>query len=72
MMGTATATHALLSVEEAAEQLGVSVASVRAWVLRREIEYIKVRKSVRIRQSVIDNLIAAGTIAPRRSIKKGS
>lgn len=54
----------LNSVDEAAQQLGhKSDRTIRAWVLKRKIEYVKVLGgSVKIRQSVIDDIIERGTV----------
>jgi len=55
----------LLTVQEAADTLGIKVSTLRAWTLRRKIEFVKVGRLVRIRQEVIDELIAKNTIPER-------
>ena len=55
--------RALLSVEQAAEQLGVSVGTLRNWLSMRRLEYVKVGRLTRIPQAAIDRYIAAHTIA---------
>jgi excisionase family DNA binding protein len=63
-MPTTPATQrALLSVEQAAEQLGVSVGTLRNWLSMRRLEHVKVGRLTRIPQSAIDRYIAAHTIA---------
>jgi excisionase family DNA binding protein len=52
----------LLSVEEFADALGWSSATVRAKVLRREVEYIKLGRSVRFRPETVSQLIEQNTI----------
>jgi excisionase family DNA binding protein len=51
----------MLTIAEAAEALGVKPATVRSWIWKRQIEYIKVSRAVRIPQREIQRLIAAGT-----------
>ncbi len=55
----------LLSVHDAAEALGVTVACLRRWVLERKISYVKLGRLVRISSDELDRMIAAGT-CPRR------
>lgn len=55
----------LLSVRDAAEALGVTVACLRRWVLERKISYVKLGRLVRISSDELDRMIAAGTY-PRR------
>ena len=60
----------LLTVQEAADILRLRVSTIRSWTLRRKIEYVKVGRCVRIRQEVIDELVAANTI-PERPVPAG-
>ena len=56
----------LLNVEQAAEQLGLKVATMRSWILRRKISYAKVGgKSVRIPEEEIQRIIREGTVPAR-------
>ena len=55
----------LLNLREAADILGLKVSTIRAWTLRRKIEFVKVGRCVRIRQEIIDELIAKNTIPKR-------
>jgi len=52
----------MLTINEAAEALGVKPATVRSWIWKRQIEYVKVSRAVRIPRSEIQRLIAAGTM----------
>jgi excisionase family DNA binding protein len=52
----------LLTVSEAAQQLGIRPATVRSWIWKRQIEYIKVSRSVRISSAEIQRLIQRGTV----------
>lgn len=47
----------IYTVEEVATILKVSVATIRAWIQQKKIEFIKVGKSVRIKQSEVDRLL---------------
>ena len=56
----------LLSVPEVAERLAIKESTVRAWLLRRRLEYVRVgRRSVRIRLSEVQRIIAEGTVPAR-------
>jgi len=59
---TATDPDPLRDIPEAALALRLSTATIRSWVSQRRIESIRVGRLVRIRQSAIDAVIAAGTI----------
>ncbi|MFH9823166.1 excisionase family DNA-binding protein [Streptomyces bobili] len=57
----------LLTVAEVAELLGTTVRFPRRLIEERRIEYVKVGRHVRIRESVVLALIAANTVEPRRA-----
>ena len=51
----------LIAIPVAAKQLGMTPRGIRNWIQRGQIPYIKLMGyNVRIRQSVIDKLIADG------------
>jgi excisionase family DNA binding protein len=52
----------LITVQEAAERLGVKQATIRAWIYRREIDYVKLHRSVRLREETIQALAEDGTV----------
>lgn len=55
----------LVKLNEAATQLGISIAALRDWRLRRRhLDFVKVGRAVRIPQKSIDKLIAHQTIKP--------
>ena len=63
----------LLSVQEFAAAVGLKPATVRQKVWRRQIEYVKIGRSVRFKWSTVQRLIERGTMpaleelnAPRR------
>jgi excisionase family DNA binding protein len=58
----------MLTVEEAAERLGVKAATIRSWVWKRQIEFVKISRSVRISDKVVERLIRSGT---RRALATG-
>lgn len=58
----------LLNVQEAADQLGIKPATVRAWLLRRKLPCVHVGRAVRIPAEAITEFIERNTIpasAPR-------
>ena len=54
----------LLTVEAAAEQMSTSVRFVRRLIAERRIEFIKVGRHVRIRESTLTEFIQAGRVEP--------
>ena len=61
----------LLTVDEAASRLGLKPASLRMWIWTRSIEFVRVgRRAIRLREDVIENLIAQGTV-PARNARQG-
>ncbi|MCX4236672.1 excisionase family DNA-binding protein [Streptomyces ortus] len=56
-----------MDVEQVAERLGTTVRFPRRLIEERRIEYVKVGRHVRIRESVVEAYMAANTVQPRRS-----
>lgn len=52
----------VLGIKEAAEQLGVSVNTLYSWISQRKIEYVKMGRLVKFRQSAIDRFIQDHTV----------
>jgi excisionase family DNA binding protein len=52
----------LMSLSQAAEELGVTVNTLRSWVYRRKISYIKIGRAVRISDETIQRIIDRGTM----------
>jgi len=53
----------LITLNEAAQQLGISVAAVRDWRFRRKhLDFVKVGRAVRVIQSSIDKFIENQTV----------
>jgi len=53
----------LLSVEQAAEYLGVSAGTLRNWLSARRIAYVKVGRLTRLSSETLDRFIAEHTVA---------
>jgi len=54
------------TVPEAATELNVSQATIRAWIGRRQIGHVKLGRSVRIPTGEITRLLETGYIPPTR------
>ena len=55
----------LIALNEAAKQLGISIAAVRDWRFQRKhLDFVKVGRSVRVLQNSIDKLIERETVPP--------
>ena len=55
----------LVTLEEAAKQLGMSLAALRDWRFRRKhLAFVKVGRAVRVSQNSIDQLIERQTVTP--------
>lgn len=67
-MAERTMASQMLTVEQAAEALGLAPATLRAWVWRRKIEHVRIGRCVRISQAVIDGLLERGTVPAARAI----
>lgn len=56
----------LLTIPEAANRLGLKPASLRMWIWTRSIEFVRVgKRAIRLREEVIEDLIAQGTVPAR-------
>jgi len=63
--GNRSAADHMLTVPEAAARLGLSVATIRAWLARRKLGAVHLGRSVRIPESEITRMITRGFIPPR-------
>jgi len=52
----------LKSVSQAAEELGVTVNTVRSWIYQRKIPFLKIGRCVRVSDETIQKIIARGTV----------
>lgn len=57
-----SARRSLLSVDEAAQYLGISSGTMRNWLSMRRIEHVKVGRLTRISQAVLDRYVAVHTV----------
>lgn len=55
----------LLTVREAAEALGLKPATIRAWILRRKLLYVRCGRAIRIPAEAVEEFIARNTIPAR-------
>ena len=55
----------LLSVEEAADYLGLSVHTVYGWVSQGRIPYVKMGRLTKFRKEDLDRFILANTVNPK-------
>jgi excisionase family DNA binding protein len=56
----------MLSVPEAAQALGLRESTIRAWLLRRKISFVKLSsRCVRISRAEVDRLIRENTVPAR-------
>ncbi|MBZ5565683.1 MAG: helix-turn-helix domain-containing protein [Acidobacteriia bacterium] len=56
----------MLTVAEAAQELGLKESTIRAWLLRRKhIRFVKLGRAVRISREEVDRLIRENTIPTR-------
>ncbi len=56
----------LLTVPQFAHAIGMSVSTIRAWIVRRHVAVVHLGRSVRIPSSEINRLFAAGFVPPLR------
>ena len=59
-----THTRSLLSVDEAADYLGLSAGTMRNWVSMRRLEHVKVGRLTKIPKAALDRYIATHTVRP--------
>jgi len=52
----------LRTVEQAADDLNVSIHTIRAWIARRKIACVRLGRAVRVPASEIDRLVKEGTV----------
>jgi excisionase family DNA binding protein len=52
----------LLDVNEAAEFCHVRPSTMRDWILRRKIEYVKIGRKVFLRRKSLEDLITRGSV----------
>ncbi len=55
----------LLRIPEVAEQLTLRPVTIRAWLVRRKLAYLRIGRSIRIPRSEVDRVLSEGMV-PRR------
>jgi excisionase family DNA binding protein len=59
-------TQKLLTVNEAAELLGLAPVTLRCWIGQRRISVVRLGRAVRISQEEISRMIERGTVPARQ------
>jgi excisionase family DNA binding protein len=59
----------LVSISDAAKELGLAPVTLRSWIAKRRIASVKLGRSIRIPSSELDRLVERGAIPalPERS-----
>jgi len=52
----------LLPIRQSAERLGIKEKTLRFWIWQRKIEFVKIGRSVKISEEVIERIIERGTV----------
>jgi excisionase family DNA binding protein len=60
----------LLTVPETADLLRLRISTIRAWLLRRRLPYLKIGRSVRIRREDVEKLLASAFVPARPEDKQ--
>ena len=58
-------TQTLLRVDESADRLGMKVVTIRSWIAKRKIGFVRLGRSIRIPESEISRLISENTVPAR-------
>jgi excisionase family DNA binding protein len=66
-----SSTDRLMTVAETAHLMGVTDRMVRRLVLERRVEFLKVGRHVRIRESVANAFLEANTVRPAHAARWG-
>jgi excisionase family DNA binding protein len=51
----------LLTVQEAATALGLKSSTIRAWILRRKLLFVRCGRAIRIPEQAVDEFITRNT-----------
>ena len=57
----------LLTVVEAADELGLSVSTIRSWIASRRLGHIRLGRSIRLKAAELRRVIEAGTVPADRT-----
>ena len=50
----------LLSVQETADRLSIKVSTVRSWIYQKRLPVVRLGRSVRIRNDVLESIVEEG------------
>lgn len=59
------------TVEQAAAELNLSRATIRAWIAQRRMGHVRLGRAIRIPSEEIRRLLTAGYVPPARSEDRG-
>ena len=57
----------LLTCAQAGEALGLKEATIRVWIARRRLAFVKLGRAVRVPSEAIDEMIAANIVPAREN-----
>jgi excisionase family DNA binding protein len=57
----------LLTVAEAAEALSLKVSTIRAWLLRRRLPFVRCGRSIRVPSEAVESFIEKHTVLAKES-----
>lgn len=55
----------LLRVDEYADRTGMKVVTIRSWIAKRRITFVRLGRSIRIPESELSRLISENTVPAR-------
>ena len=54
-----------MNTEEFAAAVGMKPSTVRQWIWRRKVEYVRIGRSIRFRPETVEKIIREGTVPAR-------
>jgi excisionase family DNA binding protein len=57
----------LMDVKQAAALLGLKVSTIRAWLARRRLPFVRCGRAIRIRREALERFITENTVPARES-----
>jgi excisionase family DNA binding protein len=57
----------LLTCAQAGDALGLKEATVRVWIARRKLAFVKLGRAVRVPQEAIEEMITSNTVPAREA-----
>jgi excisionase family DNA binding protein len=51
-----------LTVKEAADALGLSVHTIRAWIAQRRLAHVRLGRSIRVLPSAVEDMLSSCTV----------